>query len=87
MDSQIEEVRFSTSTPLGALVLLVASDSCPFVGLSPLARATQEQLQSAITMASVIRIDSNVCLRSNSDFMTHMRHVHVPFFEGTCPKK
>ena len=23
-----------------------------------------------------------VCLRSNSDFMTHVRHVHVMFYEG-----
>ena len=56
--------------------------------------ATQEQLQSAITMASVNRIDSNffvwlrVCLLYVGDNMPrapHARgHVHVPFFEGTC---
>ena len=35
--------EFSTSAPLGALVLLVASDVCDFVSLSPLAH---EQLRS-----------------------------------------
>ena len=45
--------------------------------------ATLEQLQSQITMVTELRIGSNfflwhhVCLRSNSDFMTHVRHVHV----------
>ena len=58
------------------------------------ALATQEQLQSGITMASVIRIDSNffvwlrVCLLYVGDNMPRAPrargHVHVPFFEGTC---
>ena len=44
---------FSTSAPLGALVLLVASDSRVYVCMSPCSGATQEQLQSGTTMVSV----------------------------------
>ena len=71
--------------------------SCFFVTVSPPSWTTQEQLQSGITMASVNRIDSNfflwlrVCLLYVGDNMLrapHARgHVHVPFYEGTCPTK
>ncbi len=50
---------FSTSAPLGALVLLVASDVPYRVRVSPEQLEQLEQLQSAIKMASVNRIDSN----------------------------
>ena len=75
---------FSTSAPLSALVLLVASDVVSmYVCMSPCSWATQEQLQSAITMASVNRIDSiffvwlRVCLLYVGDNMPRAPHARA----------
>ena len=80
-------VLFLTSAPIGSLILLVAFYVCVV-----LVTLIQEQLQSGITMASVNQIDSiffcdSVCVSSTWVTTCHVPHVHVLFYEGTCPKK
>ena len=56
----VHDLRFLTSTPLGALFLLVASDvylyACMYVCHTS-SWTTEEQLQSGITTGSEYRID------------------------------
>ena len=92
---------FDATQTLGC-VWIKGSDTTPGdmlleIQLAPPSWTTQEQLQSGITMASVNRIDSNffvwlrVCLLYMVNNVPHAPcargHVHVPFYEGTCPKK
>ncbi len=66
------------SAPLGALILLVASDYCLlFVTLA------HEQLQSQIMMGSELRIGSKFYIPCAP---RARGHVHLPFYEGTCQK-
>ena len=88
-------LSFSTSAPLGALILVVASDSCLLFSFLYVTLAHEQFMSNfkvelrwlPLTESTQIFVCDSVCVSSTWWTMCHVLHMHVPFYEGTCPKK
>ena len=90
LTKQGRKILFSTSAPLGALVLLVASDSCLCVCLCVCPHLL-EQLRSnfkvqlrwlPLTESTQIFFCDSVCVSSTWLTMCHVPHGHMLFYVG-----